>query len=80
MKKFFFWLLLIITLFLSFKIGRILIVDFHRLTNYGFGYLTGLVILFLITTSLVVSLWIRIYVRKNSPDDSAKADSPAEMF
>jgi hypothetical protein len=64
MKKFIFWLLVILSLVLSYRIGRILIYDFSRLTEYGFGYLIGLIILFLVMVGLAVLLGYRIF-RKN---------------
>ena len=45
MKKAAFYLLLIIAVIFLYKVLRILLVDFSRLTDYGFGYLTGQVIL-----------------------------------
>ena len=64
MRKFLFWLLLIIGVILSFRIGRILLYDLHWLTSYGFGYLAGLIILFLIIISITVILGFKIY-KKN---------------
>jgi hypothetical protein len=79
MKKYVFWLLLIVAVVLSFKIGRILIVDFHRLTNYGLGYLTGLLILFLMDGFFLVLLWINIYRKKASTADSGNDASSREI-
>ena len=56
MKKILFYVLAIATIVLAIRIGIILIRDFDRLTNYGFGYLTGIVILFLIC--LAASFWL----------------------
>jgi len=48
MKTVFFYILLAIILYLIFSIATILINDFERLTEYGFGFLTGQIILFIV--------------------------------
>jgi hypothetical protein len=48
MKKAFFYIALVISIILLINIIKILITDFSRLTAYGFGYLVGKVILFVI--------------------------------
>jgi len=63
MKKIIFWLILFFGLALSLKIGRIFIMDFHRLTQYGNGYLTGLIILFLVVISSAAILGTKIYTK-----------------
>ena len=66
MPKLIFWLLFLLEIILSFKIGRIFIKDFHRLTEYGIGYLTGLIILFLIILCLTILLGIHIFRKVRS--------------
>ena len=53
MKKTVSYLSIIIALLLSINIVKILTTDFERLTEYGFGYLTGKIILLLIFLSLI---------------------------
>ena len=53
MKKIIFYISIIISIFLSVNIAKILIADFDRLTEYGFGYLVGKVILLLIFISII---------------------------
>jgi len=48
MKKVLFYILLIISLYLAFSIIKILLYDIKRLTEYGYGFLTGQILLFLI--------------------------------
>jgi len=64
MKKVFFWLFVVIAVAIAYRIGEILIFDFDRLTDYGFGYLTGLIIMFLILTGIAILLGIKI-LKKN---------------
>ena len=64
MKKVLFWLLGITSLIIAFKIGSILIYDLNRLTEYGFGYLTGLIIAFLVTVVLTFFIGFMVF-RKN---------------
>jgi hypothetical protein len=64
MKIFLFWLFGITSVVIAFKIAKILIYDIERLTEYGYGYLTGIIILFLFFLSLTLLLGIKIY-RKN---------------
>jgi len=60
MKKFFFFLFLIFSIILLFNILKIVFYDLERLTNYGYGYLVGNIILFLIFTS------VTFFLRKKS--------------
>ena len=53
MKKFIFYISAFISLILLVNIIKILVSDFNDLTNYGFGYLTGKVILFLILLTII---------------------------
>ncbi|MEB2786556.1 hypothetical protein [Algoriphagus persicinus] len=62
MKKATFYLSAIISLILLVKIIQILIDDFERLTKYGFGYLIGKIILFVIF--LTLTLLTKKYVLK----------------
>ncbi|MBT7995543.1 MAG: hypothetical protein HN691_11755 [Bacteroidetes bacterium] len=67
MKKVLFWLLGIISVVIAFKIGNIIIYDINRLTEYGFGYLTGLIIAFLITLGLSVFLGFKVFRKNHLP-------------
>ena len=53
MKKAFFYIALVVSIILLINILKILITDFSRLTEYGFGYLVGKVILFVIFASIM---------------------------
>jgi uncharacterized membrane protein required for colicin V production len=53
MRKVFFYISLVISIFLLMNILKILIADFYRLTEYGFGYLVGKLILFVIFATLM---------------------------
>lgn len=48
MKKTVFYISLILSLILLINIISILTIDMDRLTGYGYGYLTGRIILFLV--------------------------------
>lgn len=65
MKKKSFWLFGSITIFIAFRIGSILIYDIGKLTEYGFGFLTGLTIVFIVFLGVTVILGFKIF-RKNS--------------
>ncbi|WP_299777431.1 hypothetical protein [uncultured Formosa sp.] len=52
MKKIVFYISLIIALLLGINIVQIVATDLDRLTEYGYGYLIGKVILFVIFTSI----------------------------
>ena len=54
MKKIIFYISIIVTVFLLFNIFKILTNDFERLTEYGFGYLIGKIILFGIFLTLTL--------------------------
>ncbi|MEP2240461.1 MAG: hypothetical protein ABJI22_18990 [Maribacter sp.] len=56
MKKIIFYIAAIIAFFMLINIASILISDFSRLTDYGFGYLAGKVILFLVFTAVAIFL------------------------
>jgi hypothetical protein len=64
MKKITFWILVFITIRLAVSVGNILLVDYSRLTEYGFGYLTGLIILLFLVTALTIFIGFRIFKRK----------------
>lgn len=49
-------ILLIITVILFFDIGKILLFDFNRLTDYGYGYLIGKIILLMFFGGLTLML------------------------
>ena len=54
MKKVIFYISIIVSIFLIFNIFQILTNDFERLTEYGFGYLIGKIILFGIFLTLTL--------------------------
>ncbi len=54
MKKILFYLSLGISILLLINILNILISDLNRLTEYGYGYLTGKVILLVVFTTIVL--------------------------
>jgi putative copper export protein len=62
MKKTIFYISAIISLILLVNIIQILTNDFERLTKYGFGYLIGKIILFVIF--LTLTLLTKKYVMK----------------
>jgi membrane protein implicated in regulation of membrane protease activity len=51
----------VMTLVSAFRIVKILVRDLDRLTNFGYGYLTGQVILFLIFLFASLLIGRRIY-------------------
>ncbi|MEX6626906.1 hypothetical protein [Tenacibaculum salmonis] len=53
MKKIIFYISIILSLLLLINIIEILITDFNRLTEYGYGSLIGKVILFILFLSVV---------------------------
>jgi len=54
MKKIIFYISTIISIILLVNIIQILTNDFERLTEYGFGYLIGKIILFVIFLTLLL--------------------------
>jgi hypothetical protein len=54
MKKILFYISLVISIILLLNIINILATDFNRLTEYGYGYLVGKVILFLIFGTILL--------------------------
>jgi hypothetical protein len=48
MKKIIFYISIIISIILLVNVVKILNTDFNRLTEYGFGYLLGKIILFIL--------------------------------
>jgi hypothetical protein len=46
------------------RIVTILIIDINNLTKYGFGYLTGLIITFLILLGITVLIGIQLFREK----------------
>jgi hypothetical protein len=53
MKKLIFYVSIIISIVLLINVVKILVSDFNRLTDYGFGYLIGKIILLLIFIMLL---------------------------
>ena len=56
---------MIFGLVLAFKIGNILIFDFKRLTEYGLGFLSGLIGTFLIILVLTIFMSRKIFKKKH---------------
>lgn len=56
MRKIFFYVFLIITLCFMFSVIKILIYDIKKLTEYGYGYLTGQVLLLLISVFITIKI------------------------
>ncbi len=54
MKKILFYISLVISIILLINIINIIVSDFNRLTEYGYGYLVGKVILFLIFGTILL--------------------------
>lgn len=54
MKKIIFYISFIISVILLINISQILIYDFDKLTQYGFGYLIGKIILLVIFVVLIL--------------------------
>jgi hypothetical protein len=66
MKKIIFYISTILSLILLVNIISIIKTDFNRLTEYGFGYLTGKIILFLLFA--VLSYFTRKTVLNNKAE------------
>jgi len=64
MRKALWGILVILGLVLGVKIANILIFDINRLTEYGLGYLIGLLVLFFIILTLTIFVGFKIF-RKN---------------
>ncbi|WP_300024124.1 hypothetical protein [uncultured Maribacter sp.] len=56
MKKIIFYIAAVFAFFMLINVASILISDFSRLTEYGFGYLAGKVILFFIFAAIAFFL------------------------
>jgi hypothetical protein len=63
MKKIVFYFAIGISIILLISIIQIIVTDFDRLTKYGFGYLTGKIILLLVF--LIISYFSRNYKTEN---------------
>ncbi|WP_029036708.1 hypothetical protein [Salinimicrobium xinjiangense] len=61
MKKVIFGILFLFTLFLAVQIFDILVSDFDRLTEYGYGYLAGKAVLFILLLSANILVGITIH-------------------
>jgi len=53
MKKAIFYISIIISVILLINVFKILITDFNRLTEYGFGYLAGKIILTVVFLTII---------------------------
>ena len=63
MRKLLFGISLVISLIILIRVLIILVKDMERLTEYGYGYLTGLSILFVIMAGLSVFTGIKLFKR-----------------
>lgn len=63
MMKALFYIAVVAAVLLILKIISILVYDFSSLTNYGFGYLTGLIIWFFIAILIAVFLKKKINLK-----------------
>jgi hypothetical protein len=61
MKKIAFGILVLISLFFLFMVVMILLFDLSRLTEWGYGYLTGSIIYLAIFVGLSILLGYRIF-------------------
>lgn len=66
MKKIIFYVAVTLSIILLVNIISIITSDFDRLTQYGFGYLTGKIIL------LILFILISYVTRKNNLNNKAK--------
>jgi len=64
MKKTIFYISIIISIILLINIVKILNTDFDRLTEYGFGYLSGKIILFIVFALISFITRKSIYTKK----------------
>lgn len=67
MRKFFFWLLVFLSTVATYQIFRLLSLDFKRINEYGWGYVTGLTCASLTVMVLAVLLGKSIYTSKGRP-------------
>ncbi|MDO6473718.1 hypothetical protein [Maribacter sp. 1_MG-2023] len=56
MKKIIFYIAAVVAFFMLINIASILISDFSRLTEYGFGYLAGKVVLLILFSGIAFFL------------------------
>ena len=61
MKKIVFGILVLISLYFLFRVTKILLYDTPRLTEWGYGYLTGSVIYLIVFTGLSVFLGYKLF-------------------
>jgi len=64
MKMNLFILMAIAVIVLLIRIVTILIIDLNSLTKYGLGYLTGLIIIFLILLGITVLVGFQLFKEK----------------
>jgi len=57
MKKILFYIFCFVAIYFLIEIGQIMIFDFDRLTNYGFGYFVGKIILLFVSVFLAYIFW-----------------------
>jgi len=65
MKNLFTTALVFSSVFFTYKVLKVLIIDLTRLTEYGYGYLTGQVIFLFLSVLLLVLNLKRRYSNKN---------------
>ncbi|MGO4919492.1 hypothetical protein [Maribacter spongiicola] len=61
MKKIIFYIAAVFAFFMLINIASILISDFSRLTEYGFGYLAGKVIQFVLFVTVAILLRKQVF-------------------
>jgi uncharacterized protein HemY len=64
MKKILFWFLLLAAALLLSRIFQTLYYDLHRLSEYGLGYLVGMIILLVVISGIAILLGFKLF-RKN---------------
>ena len=67
MRKYIFYASIILAFIFLVRVLRILIFDLDRLTEYGYGYLVGKIILFLVFVGISLVLRKRALKSKNEP-------------
>ncbi|WP_282048612.1 hypothetical protein [Maribacter aquivivus] len=61
MKKIIFYIAVVMAFFMLVNIASIVISDFSRLTEYGFGYLAGKVVLFVLFVTVAIILRKQVF-------------------
>ncbi|MCB0594646.1 MAG: hypothetical protein H6557_11995 [Lewinellaceae bacterium] len=64
MRKIIFYISLAVSILLFLHVLQILVSDFHRLTEYGFGFLTGKVVWLLVFVTIAVFMRRKIKMQR----------------